>query len=487
MKVSKFALLVIVVALASAGVLMCYGWYVFPLPGGDSIVFLPPALLYANGHGFVNPLYRLPLGHGSNGFFPFDYYPPLYSLFMTVAAKIVPGVRSLFVAGSLISFASLMVYSSELIRTLNKPKSVFVAAVMVLSVVYLATYLLPTFGRPELLSSLVIGIMYLIVKYKHKLSGVRYVAAIVVTLALLGGAQLAGYYFAFLFWAIAEVLTSEDLKPVIFKVAGVFVCSTLGVCFLLAITPGGGFWEKGNAIYSHIIHVFSRTDRSLYLYFYYWFVSSLNFGFGILVIIAGLFYIKSLANACQANSVSKNIVVLLLLFMVLVGIGRFNLYAAPVIYNSTQFIIPILLYTLSNLSHLKRPGFRGISMLAVLTGGLIVWVRFLVLFSDYVQDGRDYVHVRTIFRQKLAEYPNAVVAPGLWSLSDCPEQLKILDTTIIMPGLIVFTESANNEISTRRMDGWEKLYDNRVPNQKKIGGLPLRHAQGFTFAIFRVR
>src|ERR1700679_2174392 len=95
-KITFYSLSIIVCA-----VLIIYGLNVFPVPGTDSIVFIPPALLFSKGYGLANPLYYVTQFTDPTHTNRFNYYVPFYSLLLGILSKIKPSIKTIFLFCSL--------------------------------------------------------------------------------------------------------------------------------------------------------------------------------------------------------------------------------------------------------------------------------------------------------------------------------------------------------------------------------------------------
>src|SRR5438045_2007798 len=115
---NRFKVLFYLLAGVVSFVLLLYGFNIFPTPGTDSKVFIPPALLYSRGMGLVNPLYDLSLVLGPGFNFKFNYYVPFYPLLLGTLSKVHPGIRTIFLICSLFSVTGLFLYCHRVITLL---------------------------------------------------------------------------------------------------------------------------------------------------------------------------------------------------------------------------------------------------------------------------------------------------------------------------------------------------------------------------------
>ena len=108
---NRFKAIFLLLSIIICVILLLYGFYIFPIPGNDSIVFIPPALLYSKGFGLANPVYFVTtltdLTHTNR----FNYYVPFFPFLLGILSKIKPGIKTIFIFCSIFSAGSLLLYT----------------------------------------------------------------------------------------------------------------------------------------------------------------------------------------------------------------------------------------------------------------------------------------------------------------------------------------------------------------------------------------
>ena len=329
-------------------ILVLYAIYVFPIPGTDSIVFIPPALLYSKGLGLANPLYYVTnltdLTHTNR----FNYYVPFYSFFLGLLSKIKPGVKTIFFFCALFSSANLLLYSKVISSFLPQQFGTTIKIMILLSVTYIATYLLPTVGRPENITCLFVFLLYILYRKKNEINKVQYYVLNAVLFSLILSSQLICFYFAFLFYILYEIINTENIYKTILRNVLLFLGVLLLFCVILQLTPNG-LVSTVNGIMLHIKYVLTRADRSFALFVHYWLFAQLNFGFLIIFLLSAVFFLKEIYIRTRTAAINKLMLVVILLIAILFGIIKFILYASPTVYNAV-----ICLYSLQYIDGPKQ-------------------------------------------------------------------------------------------------------------------------------------
>lgn len=206
---------------------LLYAFRVFPVPGTDSSSFLPPALSYAKGKGLTNPFYYLSSITDKSGRGLYNYYVPFYSWMLGVCVAAVHGIKTIFVVCASVTILTL--YRRALLAIIPAASSNnMITAVICLSIPYLATYSLPTIGRPEQLTVPMALALYLIYQNRQQLPTWIYNSFLVAILAILLATQITGFYFAFLVFLVSETLQPDSIR----RLAGINAIRTLTILLL---------------------------------------------------------------------------------------------------------------------------------------------------------------------------------------------------------------------------------------------------------------
>lgn len=468
-----------------AVVLLFFAIVVFPLAGGDSIVFLTPALFYAKSGGFINPLYYVTKLTNDARVNLFNYYVPLFPWLLGFFSKIYPGIKTLFLWCATFGIASLCLYSRELKKKLSN-NSVFFLIIAYLSITYLAAYLIPTFGRPEILSSFIVTCLYLLYQRKSSLTPLVYDTVLTLCFALLLSTQILGFWFAYLIFLAEEFFSSQSTGKIILQNT-LRLITILSIFILILSLSPAGLMPTLTGIQKHISLVLLRHEHSFYLYCYYWFLSFLNFGFIIIFLLSGWYYLKVNLVRLKILSKSRVIIIIVLYLVLIISLFKFVLYSAPTVYNVTQFIIPILLFLLQRLSSEKKIALCHYITLVVFAYGSLIFLRMVVLSIDYSRDGRDFDQASVQLDQQISRFDSVKISPGLWSLCNDVKKIRPIYDFDFKPGEMVVVQNGDESERYLPLSRWEKIFDDRIPGGKIFLGLPVRHPQGYTFAIYRVK
>jgi hypothetical protein len=181
-----------IILLAIAVVYLLYALNVFPIPGTDSSSFLPPALTFAQGKGLVNPFFFASEITDLTGQRLYNYYVPLYTWFLGFWVAIIPGIKTLFVVGALLTTVALLLYRRTIIKNTAAATGKLFTATLLLSFTYLATYSLPTIGRPEQLTAPLLLVLFLLYRNRGRIGYLLYNTLLVAIFAVLLATQIIG-------------------------------------------------------------------------------------------------------------------------------------------------------------------------------------------------------------------------------------------------------------------------------------------------------
>lgn len=468
-------------------VLALYAINVFPIPGTDAAVYIPTALLYSKGHGMMNPVYYLSKLLDPSGADKFNYYVPLHPLFLGWASKIKPGVKTIFLICWAINAASLLLYTRKIAawHTEQKP---MVKLLGYLSFTYIAMYILPTAGRPECITMLLIMLLGVVYGRRSAMAPMAYQLVV----AVLGGLMLSTQILT-CFFCMLVLLTYELLETThVWRTVGLNVLRLAGVvAVFLGITSlsPNGLTDTLAGIAHHAGLAMARPDRSIPLFIHYWVLSPINFAFLGVFCVGAYYYVRELRARLRQKPLIISIFVVLLQVVVAGGIVKFILYASPTVYNATQYIMPISAYIFYNLAKSNRP-----HLLAMATTGMVyiagsfIFLRSLLLFVDYLGDGKTYDDARPVVNSILAKYPAVYMTHGLWALADDQRKVKIYKPGAIQSGDIVIEQQAGHEPEPEIAAKGTIIMDWRTAGTRKVLGIPLtKRPQGYSFVVFQIK
>lgn len=486
---NKYKAILYISSITFSVILILYAINVFPIPGTDSIVFIPSALLYSKGFGLANPLYYVTkftdLTHTNR----FNYYPPFYPYVLGLLSKIKPGMKTIFVICSLVSMANLLLFARVMSSSLPDRLSGFLKAMVFLSIPYIATYLLPTVGRPECFTSLFVFIVYILYSKRNEYNAGLYNILICTLFSWILTTQMVSFYFCFLFFISYELLNSTTIYKTILSNTLRLIMIVLLCCLILAITPNG-LVNTITGIKLHIAYVLDRSDRSIPLFIHYWLLAPLNFGFIIVFLLCAGFYVREVFARCKNMPVMQVVLVAGVQGFIVLGIVKFILYASPTVYNATGFILPLSVYLILNITRQVNSTSKKVASaftIATYLAGTVVFLRSLVLFTDYLADGKVYATAKTQVKAILQNNKNVYVTQGLWPLFENMEDVKIYNKSDLKTGDIVIVQQAYHPFPPELVNKCTVMYDWSTVEQRKFLGITLTNRpQGYSFVVCKI-
>ena len=455
---------------------------VFPLIGSDSVVFLPPALFLAQGYGFVNPLYLVSHFADPSHQDLFNYYVPLFPLVLGALAKSAPSIQTLFLICAGFGILHLILFGRQILK-IGAGDRAITTILAICPIIYLGIYLVPTSGRPELLSSLWALLLYVTYNSKQTKGKMALMGALFGCMAL---TQLMGLYFSFLVFTIAELSNNTNIKTQTknLTVAGLVAVAVFAVVIVL-YPPGASSFYFG--LSKHISYVMHRHDRGRFLYFYYWFYTPYAFGFVVVFLLAAGYFLKDIRVRWRAVSAAQRVIIMAAALLLVFGLFRFVLTASPTVYNVTQFLSPLLLYVFGKLAVSRNRRLIQLPLSLIFLYSCFIFIRIIVLGFDYTRDGRDFETVSRKVTYAINTYKPNLVSSGLWALCPDPKQRTILTKSNYKPDDIVLLQRGDLDVQSKVISGWELLYQCGAPTPHKVLGLPVRHPLSYTFSVYRVR
>lgn len=470
-------------------ILVVYAFYVFPIPGTDAIVFIPTAYLYSKGFGMTNPLYFVTQLTDLTGTNKFNYYVPFFPYLLGLLSKIRPGFTTIFLFCSLFSSISLLLYTKVVAKMLPQRPGMLLKAMALLSLSYIATYLLPTVGRPENITGLLVFLIYILYRKQHEISKPLYMTLLAVLFAMIFASQVICFFFCFLFYVLYDVVNSQNIYKTILRNVLLFVGTMVLFCIIVQVTPNG-LANTIEGIRLHMKFVFSRTDRSMSLFLHYWVFANLNFGFLVIFLLATVFFIGEMYSKLKEAAKLKIIVSGAIILIIAAGVVKFILYASPTVYNATEFILPISAYIFCTLLFIGEGRLqKTLSTLVLVTfaAGSLVFVRNFILFVHTLNTGKDHLSAKVVVDKVTANNKHIYITGGLWSLFDDMNKISIFDEGTCKSGDTVLIQQAYRNFPPSLSGRYTVLYDWRTNVDTKFMGLKLSNRpHGYGFVMCRI-
>lgn len=154
-----------------------------------------------------------------------------------------------------------------------------------------------------------------------------------------------------------------------------------------------GYRATIEGILRHSQLLFHRQDRNLRLFAFYWLMSPFNIGFVIVFAVCLFYWAHYLKESLQRTEAIKKWIVAMLHIAIATGIFSFVLHAAPTVYNLTQFLYAIVLFTFVRhlrAGHMKSSRLLLGSLTVPFIAGSLLFLRTLFLFADNEIAGGGY-------------------------------------------------------------------------------------------------
>jgi hypothetical protein len=448
--------------------------------------------MYAHGLGLNNPLYDVSVvgvATDVSNAIKFNYYVPFFPMLLGILSKVHPGIKTIFFICSLFSIAGLFLYCRTMISVLPDRLGAGLMALVLCSIVYVATYVIPTVGRPETITVLLVFMVFLLYNKRGGLNTILYNLLTCIIFSVMFATQLICFYFCFLFFVTFELLNTGNVFKTILVNTSRFALIGLLFFLILSASPHG-FTNTVNTIREHASSAMGRSDRSIALFFHYWLLSPLNFGFLVLFILCTIFYLKTLLSRLKSSGLLVILFVSALQLMIVYGIARFILYASPTVYNATQFILPLSVFLFLNILSLPKglPKASATAVtLAIYIVGAIVFLRVFILFIDYKADRKDYAAARPIINSFVRNSKNVYITVNLWPCVDDPNDVKFFDGVHFKKDDTLIIQQMYLPFANEFLSKCTIIYDWRTEEKRKFLGIPLTNTpQGYSFTVCRV-
>ena len=451
----------------------------FPVPGGDAVVFVPAAINLKAGRGLSNFLWT--------GRHRFVEHPPLFQMVVS-AGMWKSDTRTAFIVLAIFNALTLALYAAILGAAKFAQKLIASAAgfaVLVSSLFAIAFLIFTASGRPETLSTLVLilamaavtwlpqkrwpiclGIAIGVAAAFHPTHGVFIACLVVITFLLtapVGQAirkmMLAAAIALPLFWILLSLgpyPVEEVLRTLSWHAALAagpdYRLSTLAL-YYLKLAPWSGVYLLGLALVLVWcgIHFWSGAEDRMTRWarlagllltgFVFWYFSIRRPN--------ASYYLIMLAPALAAGA--------LYLFGVRNGAGDRRLAALPLLILAAFFSIFSLCLA-----------------------------RDIALFVDYRTDAVSFAEARRDF-DNLARSTDQVisVSESLWVLADEFDRISIVERGTASGDLMVLQQTQRGSLSPPVIPGYRLLSQRFIAHPPKWFGLPIaRTTPGYSFAVF---
>jgi len=451
----------------------------YPVPGGDAVVFMPPAINLKAGRGLSNYIWT--------GRQRFVEHPPVFQMVVS-ACMWKSDTRTAFIVLAAFNALTLMLYAAILSAAEFAQKLIASAAgfaVLLSSLLALAFLVFTASGRPETLSALILtlaiaaitwfpqkywlvcfGIAIGVAAAIHPTHGIFFACLVVITFLftspvpqairkMMGAAAIALPLFWILLslgpYPVEEVLRTLSWHAAL--AAGPdYRVSTL-VLYYLKLAPWSGVYLLGLSLVfvsfgilfwrgpEDRITRWGRLAGLLLTAFVFWFFSIRRPN--------ASYYLIMLAPALAASA--------LYLCGVRDGTSDRRLTGAPL---------------------LMLAAFFGIFSLCL--------ARDIALFVDYRTDGVSFAEARRDFDRLVRSTDQIVsVSESLWVLADQFDRLSIVERGTTSGDLMILQQTQRGSLSPPVIPGYRLVSQRFISHPPKWFGLPIaRTTPGYSFAVF---
>ncbi len=477
-------------AISVSILLIIYAVLVFPLPGTDSFVFMPPALSFAKNQGMTNHLYYVSDFTDPTHNNRFNYYVPFFPMTLGWLSRIKPDIRTIFLICSLFSVTGIALFTSTIKSYLSDRLTTRIKLGLILTFSFLTIYLLPTVGRPENFSGLFVFLIFLLYRNRSRFRAAIYYPAIITLFSVLFSTQIIGLFFSFLFYALFEVLNSKKVLLKCVELVAVFAAVVCGFCLILAFSPHG-LSETVNAIGWHIALALNRSDNTIRTLIYYWTYAPLSFGFVFIFTSCLMFFFADIRTRWVGVSKLTFIISLIPLSILSVGLYKYVLSAAPTIYNATQFILPMMTYLwLTILSQKENIGTKlgFAAILVTVSAGSLLFIRTFLLFADTMVSGKDFASARALAESYTRNNKKVITSNGIWPIFSDIKTPYVIITDKFDKGDTIIMQEAYFSLPPEFTDKCDVIYDWRRHKPATIFGIKLtNHPNGYGFVVLKAR
>lgn len=487
--VTKRLVLIFVVVCVSAAFFI-FARYAYPVPAGDSLYFLVPAVQFAAKDALITPLYpsdwMLNQIIDPAGMKRFLFYPPLFPLFVSLLMP-VPNVYGVFWSLAFINTAVLLI-SAFLFYKIVKQSGLtwLIVLLFVLSILAFASSLAET-GRPEALARLWVSFGILVFFYAPKKYDWLFYG---VLLGLMFVTHPAGGIFSLLIIGIMLGVRFK-LKDVILRGSAILFLGFFTSLGIIALGPVG-INETVSGIYRHTVavnEVIALQAQKFFTFsnlFTYFVVSSATPFYGLVVILflvaSVYFYFKN----------KKRLVSPLTVF-ICAALLVYSLSKA--IYSGHAFYIPLfvpLIFFIFILFFLEKGVFQKTAVIIVFALVATGFARTTLLFPFFVKQEATLERARVGFAELVKNYENQNVrfgvTGGFWSLTENYENVyayahgeKPKENT----ALVFFQQRYSGLKEPPEINGCKVVEDKFSRETPKIFGVALANTMpGYGYVVF---
>lgn len=451
----------------------------YPVPGGDAIVFMPAAINLKAGHGLSNFLWT--------GRYRFVEHPPLFQMVVS-ACMWKSDTRTAFIVLALFNALTLTLYAAILgTAKFAKRLAASVAGFIVLvsSLFAIAFLIFTASGRPETLSTLLLTLAIAVVTWLPQ-------KCWPVCLGIAIGVAAAIHPTHGIFIACLVVITFLLTAPVPQAVRKMMLAAAIALpLFWLLLSLGPYPVAEVLRTLSWHAALAAGPDYRLSTFIVYYLKLAPWSG----VYLVGLSLVLVWGGIHAGRGADDRVVRwarLTALFLTAFVFWFFSIRRP----NASYYLImlsPALaagaLYLLSRrhgLDSWRPSGFPLLIMAAFFSIFSLCLARDIALFVNYRTDGVSFAEARKAFHGLRSSTDQVIsVSESLWVLTDEFERISVVERGTPSGDLMVLQQTQRGSLSPPVIPGYRLLSQNFVSHPPTWFGLPIaRTTPGYSFAVF---
>jgi hypothetical protein len=479
-------LLLILCAVALGGYHIFASAVMYPVPTGDAVVFMPPAINLKAGRGLTNPLWKV--NPDPTGQHRYLEHPPLFQMVVSACMRTTE-TKNAFIVLAIFNALTLALYAAFLCtaKFAQRLMSSLGGFVVLLSSVFALAFMIFTdaSGRPEALSTLVLSLALAVVTWLPR----KYWA---VCLGIAIGVAAAIHPVHGIFIACLVAMAFLFTAPLRQAIRNMMLAAAIALplfWLLLSLSPYP-VAETLHAVSKHAAFANGSDDPlSGLLVFYFKLVPWAGFyllGLSLVLICFCLYFWRSSENrATRWTRVTVLCLTALAFWFFSVrrpSASYYLMMLAPALAAGALYLFDARGGTAAG----RKAALPLCVLLAFFSVFGLCLVRDIALFVDYRTGGVSFAEARKEFGD-LARSTNQTiyVSESLWVLSDEFERIRIVERGTASGDLMVLQQTQRGSLSPPVIPGYRLLAQRFVTHQPTCFGLPIgRTMPGYSFAVF---
>jgi hypothetical protein len=493
-------LLIYITTIICSVILLTFGWYTYPSPGGDSVLYMPTSLSLTVGDGLISYFAPLPIQLDPVGENRVLVYTPLF--FMIVGHLTwEPTAQAAFFLIALFSVLNLIIASVLFYKATtfdNRHLDWFATFLIIASIGGVCTTLVyqQSSGRPETLVTfwLLLGILVAIYtppNYRWLPLGTM--------LGLLGATHPVGAVLST--WLVSIYFAvSYTLLPALRHLAQTAIVS-IGVFVGIMLLGPYSILEVIAAI-RQAAPLAGGAGESLIL-ISSWITSPQRPFYGLIALLATGYLLFICAYRFQ--SIRAKLLFFPFVFLFLYSVYQFSILYPFRVYN-LLILAPLWFITIIWLGthdlpvqYKKVKQVSQFALLFVLALSTIGFIRHVILFPVFLDDSSTLSDAQSVVQEFVSDEVSSIgFTSSLWTLFDPDDYHRMYPVypngelsfpEVINPGepldIIIIQQNYSGNLQAPDISGYTRVYNSFVPHHQYLWGVKVANTTpGYAFAVY---